>query len=127
MVWDKPPPDDEITEFDRNIIGHAKRLTIPLIDDRAANRAFADLLRGLAQIIDFEACREGPVRERLFRVGHEINSTNSKIRSVAREAGIMVREGRPKAAESGAQSQNRGGTAVTVSPFKPPHLVDRRE
>ncbi len=95
MVWDKDPGGENLSKFDREMLGQSKRLTIP-VTDRLVLRKVADLLRGLANVIDFESRRpDNTARSSLFRIATEVDSTNRKIRYEAQKAGIDLREGRP--------------------------------
>ncbi len=94
-----PPEPPPLTDFDKMIIGRPKRISIPL-EDKFVLRKIADLLRGLAIVMDFESRRPDTAqRESLSRIRWEIGKTNTKIREAALQAGIYWQEGASTKAE----------------------------
>ncbi len=102
-----PPEPTPLTDFDKMIIGRPKRISIPL-EDKFVLRKIADLLRGLAIVMDFESRRPDTVqRESLSRIRWEIGKTNTKIREAALQASIYWNEGAPTKA---GRKQREGQT-----------------
>ncbi len=98
MLREIPPGPPPLSEWDKLIIGPAKRITIPL-EDKFVLQKVADLLHGLATVIAFESrLPKKSERESLIRIRCEIDQTNEKIRYAARQAGIYWHEGGQSAA-----------------------------
>ena len=98
MLREIPPGPPPLSEWDKLIIGPAKRITIPL-EDKFVLQKVADLLHGLATVIAFEnRLPKKSERESLSRIRREIGKTNAKIREAALQAGIYWKEGGQSAA-----------------------------
>ena len=125
MVWDTPPETKELTELDRQVIGaRHKRLTIPL-ENKLLLRQVADILRGLANQIDFDSRRPDTTeRTALLDAKHSIDCTNRKIRALAEQHGVELREGRPKGTGGGEHRENRNGTVSSRAAGVTLHAVD---
>lgn len=117
--------DQALSDFDRQIIGASKRITIPL-GDRFILRNFADLFRGLATTMDHYS-RLSPtpdLSERLMmlQVTLEIDRVNRMIKQIAKQAGVEVKEGRPRLPKTEEHSTDKSET-VNMDYFrKTPHI-----
>lgn len=108
--------DQALSDFDLGILPHSKRITIPL-GDRFILRNFAESLRGLATTMDHYS-RLSPTQDlseqlMMLQVVLEIDRVNSMIKAAARQAGIEVREGRPKNSErvNGRETERETGNS----------------
>jgi hypothetical protein len=111
MVWDGK---DEMNSLDRAIIGKSARLTLVLDADKADLIFMADMLRGLATQLHFNARRsEISTRDALWTVKGQIEMTNRAIRKHFAEKGIYVREGGSTLKE---MQERKGITDRTVTP-----------
>ena len=92
-----------LTDFDKDIIGGNKRITIPM-GDRFVLRQVADLLRSLANTMDhwsrLPVTEDMTERLMMMSVSSDIDRVNRLIRHVAEEAGIKIKEGRPPNSET---------------------------
>ena len=116
------PKHRALTEFDRQIIGGPKRISIPL-ENRTALRDFADALRGLATTLEIQSRLDTPEYYALITCKIEIDHTNALIREACNRHGIKLRLGRPRLSE---RKGNDGETSETRPPEKTLHLVKDR-
>lgn len=73
-------PPDGLTEFDREMLGRAVRIELP-VNDAAVLAQAADLLRGLANQIDFCLQRQDiPLRPRLQMIKDYAWNLNRRLR-----------------------------------------------
>lgn len=71
---------DELTDFDRAIVGDVARLEVPL-RSVVALRRIADHLRGLATMMEQASHRDDlPPRSVLFEVRMQVRETNRRLR-----------------------------------------------
>lgn len=116
--------DNELTPMDRQIIGQSKRITIPL-GDAFIFRDFADILRGLALELEVASrTTDLPLRGRIFNVAVEIDSCNRRIKERAKQAGLEIREGRPKNSERAEHSRDEVET-VSLGHYRNTQHVGR--
>lgn len=113
MVWDEK---QELTQLDRDLIGGAKRITIPL-HNKILLRDVADALRGLATTMDLNSRMvETSERDALLRVKHEIDHTNRLIKDACRRHDVELRDGRPpdsKRLAAGVNTRRTDGSVIT--------------
>lgn len=117
---------DDQSDFDRGILPQSKRITIPL-GDRFILRNFADYLRGLANTMDhysrLPATPDLSNRLMVLQIVLEIDRVNSMIKETARQAGLEVKEGRPKNSErvNGGETERETGNSFVLK--KPQYPV----
>lgn len=108
MVW---TGDEQLTALEKACIGKSSRLTLVLEADRHDLLFMADMLRGLATQLQFNAKREGlSHRDMLFTVKGQIELVNRAIRKHFAEKGIYVREGGHTLKEKAEQTRLGQGT-----------------
>lgn len=114
-----------LNEYERNIVGDNKRVTIPM-GDAFTLRHVADHLRGLATALDHWSRMTGTPefseQHVMMLVAGEIDKTNRAIRKSAEQAGIEVAVGRPKGRKTGEQLQDEGGTVIVTGFHGSQHL-----
>lgn len=73
---------NQLSTYDRDLIGTPVRVEIPF-EDPTKLREIADLLRGLAETIEFTTEREDiPLRHRLSMIRRETMAINKRIRTI---------------------------------------------
>lgn len=102
MVWDNQGQHEgancnDLSEMDLEIIGRAKRISVPL-GEPLLMRQVADILRTLAMHLDMSSRRTDlPERSRRMHDRFEVDCANRKIKEAAAMFGQEIREGRPAA------------------------------
>ena len=105
-----------LTEFDKDIIGGNKRITIPM-HDKFVMRQVADTLRGLANTMDhwsrMPETEDMTERYIMMVIAAEIDRSNTLIRYAASQAGIEINEGRPSKAQIAAEKETAQAELVS--------------
>ena len=102
---------------DRKIVGHSKRVTLPL-GDALTLRMCLDDIRAWCHEIDRLTRMVGTPdyteRRVMMLCSIELDCLNTKIRETARQNGVEIDVGRPKTAPRKERGGDEGGTVIVT-------------
>lgn len=87
----KDPERAVLTQFDADLVGNYVRFDIPMLIPRHRFKEVADMLRGLANTIEFAAQRTDlPERTLLFEIKMQARGVRRRIREMTNDPGNNI-------------------------------------